>query len=215
MKIRYYLRGLGLGILVTAIFFMVSGKNSQPMSDEMIKARAKELGMSESVVLSELSTEEETAEENTTEITTNEEVTTEQVEEETTVTEETVSEEPVSEETEAEETSSEEAVSEDSTEETVVEVASQSSSTQEAEPESETPENTASNTEPVTITVNRGEGSDTVSRRLQEAGLVADAHEYDKYLMANGYDKRIGAGEHVIPAGATWEDIAKTLCNMR
>lgn len=215
MKIRYYLRGLGLGILVTAIFFMVSGNNSQPMSDEMIKARAKELGMSESVVLSELSTEEETAEENTTEITTNEEVTTEQVEEETTVTEETVSEEPVSEETEAEETSSEEAVSEESTEETVVEVASQSSNTQEAEPESETPENTASNTEPVTITVNRGEGSDTVSRRLQEAGLVADAHEYDKYLMANGYDKRIGAGEHVIPAGATWEDIAKTLCNMR
>lgn len=215
MKIRYYLRGLGLGILVTAIFFMVSGNNSQPMSDEMIKARAKELGMSESVVLSELSTEEETAEENTTEITTNEEVTTEQVEEETTVTEETVSEEPVSEETEAEETSSEEAVSEESTEETVVEVASQSSNTQEAEPESETPENAASNTEPVTITVNRGEGSDTVSRRLQEAGLVADAHEYDKYLMANGYDKRIGAGEHVIPAGATWEDIAKTLCNMR
>lgn len=215
MKIRYYLRGLGLGILVTAIFFMVSGNNSQPMSDEMIKARAKELGMSESVVLSELSTEEETAEENTTEITTNEEVTTEQVEEETTVTEETVSEEPVSEETEAEETSSEEAVSEESTEETVVEVASQSSNTQEAEPESETPENAASNTESVTITVNRGEGSDTVSRRLQEAGLVADAHEYDKYLMANGYDKRIGAGEHVIPAGATWEDIAKTLCNMR
>lgn len=215
MKIRYYLRGLGLGILVTAIFFMVSGNNSQPMSDEMIKARAKELGMSESVVLSELSTEEETAEENTTEITANEETTTEQVEVETTVTEETVSEEPVSEETEAEETSSEEAVSEDSTEETVVEVASQSSSTQEAEPEAETPENTASNTEPVTITVNRGEGSDTVSRRLQEAGLVADAHEYDKYLMANGYDKRIGAGEHVIPAGATWEDIAKTLCNMR
>lgn len=215
MKIRYYLRGLGLGILVTAIFFMVSGKNSQPMSDEMIKARAKELGMSESVVLSELSTEEETAEENTTEITTNEEATTEQVEEETTVTEEAVSEEPVSEETEAEETSSEEAVSEESTEETVVEVASQSSSTQEAEPESETPENAASNTEPVTITINRGEGSDTVSRRLQEAGLVADAHEYDKYLMANGYDKRIGAGEHVIPAGATWEDIAKTLCNMR
>lgn len=215
MKIRYYLRGLGLGILVTAIFFMVSGKNSQPMSDEMIKARAKELGMSESVVLSELSTVEETTEENTTEITTNEEVTTEQVEEETTVTEETVSEEPVSEETEVEETSSEEAVSEESREETVVEVASQSSSTQEAEPESETPENAASNTEPVTITVNRGEGSDTVSRRLQEAGLVADAHEYDKYLMANGYDKRIGAGEHVIPAGATWEDIAKTLCNMR
>ncbi len=220
MKIRYYLRGLGLGILVTAIFFMVSGKNSRPMSDEMIKARAKELGMSESVVLSELSTEEETVEKIAEEIVTKEEAVVEQTEVDSTVAEETVaeevtSEETVSEETEAEEPSSEEAVSEESTEETVVEVPSQSSDTEEAKPESESPENTASNTEPVTVTVNRGEGSDTVSRRLQEAGLVADAHEYDKYLMANGYDKRIGAGEHVIPAGATWEDIAKTLCNMK
>ena len=59
MKIRYYLRGLGLGILVTAIFFMVSGKSDQAMSDEMIKARARELGMSESVVLADLSKQEE------------------------------------------------------------------------------------------------------------------------------------------------------------
>ena len=208
MKIRYYLRGLGLGILVTSIFFMVSGKNSQPMSDEMIKARAKELGMSESVVLAELATEEETTEmeiaevetteevnttEVTTELATEEMTTTEALETDSAETEETVTEESVSEETVAEE------VSEENAEET----------------EPELPESTASNTEPVTVTVNRGEGSDTVSRRLQEAGLVADAYEYDKYLMANGYDKRIGAGNHVIPAGATWEDIAKILCNMK
>ena len=208
MKIRYYLRGLGLGILVTSIFFMVSGKNSKPMSDEMIKARAKELGMSESVVLAELATEVETTETeitevettdevteevSTTEIATEEMTTTEALETDSAETEETVTEESVSEETVAEE------VSEENAEET----------------EPELPESTASNTEPVTVTVNRGEGSDTVSRRLQEAGLVADAYEYDRYLMANGYDKRIGAGNHVIPAGATWEDIAKILCNMK
>lgn len=210
MKIRYYLRGLGLGILVTAIFFMVSGKNSQPMSDEMIKARAKELGMSESVVLSELSTQEETVVETTEEITTEAESVVEQTKEESLATEETVTEEAVS-----EEAASEEAIIEESEEEPVVEVVSQPSNEEEAEQESESQANTTSNTEPVTITVNRGEGSDTVSRRLQEAGLVADAHEYDKYLMANGYDKRIGVGEHVIPAGATWEDIAKILCNMK
>lgn len=210
MKIRYYLRGLGLGILVTAIFFMVSGKNSQPMSDEMIKARAKELGMSESVVLSELSMQEETVVETTEEITTEAESVVEQTKEESLATEETVTEEAVS-----EEAASEEAIIEESEEEPVVEVVSQPSNEEESEQESESQANTTSNTEPVTITVNRGEGSDTVSRRLQEAGLVADAHEYDKYLMANGYDKRIGVGEHVIPAGATWEDIAKILCNMK
>lgn len=203
MKIRYYLRGLGLGILVTAIFFMVSGKNTQTMSDEMIKARAKELGMSESVVLSELSTEEQTVEEIPEETTVTEESA--PVEETVTEPEETVTEEEV---TTEETVTEEEAVTEEVTSEEMV-------SEEEAEPSTEQNEEVASNSEPVTIIVNRGEGSDTVSRHLQEAGLVADAHEYDRYLMANGYDKRIGAGEHVIPAGATWEDIAKILCNMK
>ncbi len=220
MKIRYYLRGLGLGILVTAIFFMVSGKNSQTMSDEMIKARAKELGMTESVVLSELAVaEEETVsvpEETTEEANTIEESAEESISEEVSTVEETVTE-PVETETSLEEeTIVEETVVEESTEETVVEVASESSSkSEETTAVAESTESTAPNTEPVSVTVNRGEGSDTVSRRLQEAGLVADAYEYDRYLMANGYDKRIGAGEHVIPAGATWEDIAKILCNMK
>jgi len=225
MKIRYYLRGLGLGILVTAIFFMVSGKNSQTMSDEMIKARAKELGMTESGVLSDLAVaEEETVYESVPEET--EEVnSTEGISEENESQDVTDVEEPVVESVEetaepeisvVEESVEEETSVEESEEETVVETASQSSDkTQETEANSESTENAASNTEPVSVTVNRGEGSDTVSRRLQELGLVADAYEYDRYLMANGYDKRIGAGEHVIPVGATWEDIAKILCNMK
>ena len=219
MKIRYYLRGLGLGILVTAIFFMVSGNDVQPMSDEMIKARARELGMSESVVLSELSGKEAVAEsveeiiteEAVVEPTIEESVATEETVAEDVVTKEAVSEEAVSEEAVSEEPVSEETVNEESNEEEASLSLSEETSVQ--EPESV--DNITSNTETVTVTVNRGEGSDTVSRRLQEAGLVADAHEYDKYLMANGYDKRIGVGEHVIPAGATWEDIAKILCNMK
>lgn len=186
MKIRYYLRGLGLGILITSIFFLVSNSGAaRTMSDEQIKARAKELGMIENKVLAEISTEEAGKEETIVE-----EVTTEVVE-----TIEAVMET-------VEEAETVETTVEESTEET----------TEESQSVEETG-NTAPNTEPVTIVVNRGEGSDTVSRRLQEAGLVADAYEYDRYLMANGYDKRIGAGEHVIPAGATWEEIAKELCN--
>jgi len=206
MKIRYYLRGLGLGILVTAIFFMISGKSSQTMSDEMIKARAKELGMSESVVLSELPVKEET----------------------TLLEEEEMPEETITVVAETEETLVEESVAEESNEKVVEEITEEVAEevaieTEEeiaeeftqAEPVTETEVQIAENTEPIVIVVNRGEGSDTVSGRLQEAGLVADAHEYDKYLMANGYDKRIGVGNHTIPAGATWEDIAKILCNMK
>ena len=215
MKIRYYLRGLGLGVLVTAIFFMVSDNSSGTMSDEMIKQRAKELGMTESMVLAEMASEEEPVSDTET-------VMAEVVEVEASLQEETIAEETLSEETATQETM-ETSVEETETEaeaETVEETAEEM--TQEAETEQETvaesasepEESVSANTEPVTIVVNRGEGSDTVSKRLQEAGLVADAYEYDRYLMANGYDKRIGAGEHVIPAGATWEEIAKILCNM-
>ena len=46
MKLKTYLRGLGLGLIVAAL---VTGAGSrQTMSDEQIKARAKELGMMES-----------------------------------------------------------------------------------------------------------------------------------------------------------------------
>ena len=186
------------------------------MTDEQVKARARELGMTESMVLADLAVKETTEEaveeivesivEDTVEAGTLEESTIEESATEETATvkeEESVSEEEASvpEEESLEEMSEEEPNSE----------AGENEPVKEAEEEA----GSAPNTEPVTIMVNRGEGSDTVSRRLQEAGLVADAHEYDRYLMANGYDKKIGAGEHVIPAGATWEVIARTLCNMQ
>lgn len=214
MKIRYYLRGLGIGILFTSIFFLVSnGSSNQTMTDEQVKARAKELGMTESTVLADISVKE------TIEATV--EATMEAVVEESTVEEVSSvaeTEEVATEETETTEVKAEMVEESVSEEESVEETPEVEEPTSEAEqkPDATTQEeqNAAPNTSPVTIMVNRGEGSDTVSRRLQEAGLVADAYEYDRYLMANGYDKRIGAGEHVIPAGATWEEIAKILCNM-
>jgi len=42
---------------------------------------------------------------------------------------------------------------------------------------------------------------------LEEAGLVEDAWEYDKYLIDNGCSKKVHAGTHQIPAGAGWEEI--------
>ncbi|MEZ3425832.1 MAG: hypothetical protein K1W13_00280 [Lachnospiraceae bacterium] len=37
---------------------------------------------------------------------------------------------------------------------------------------------------------------------------MEDAKEYDKYLCANGYDKKIRAGSYEIPKGASDEEIA-------
>lgn len=53
MERKYYLRGLGLGIVVTAVIMGVALSGRRRMTDEQIIARAKELGMVENTLLSE------------------------------------------------------------------------------------------------------------------------------------------------------------------
>ena len=204
MKIRYYLRGLGLGILITAVFFLLGDNSGKTMSDEMIKARAKELGMVESTVLADISESvQETEESVSTEMA---------VEEIVTETEETMieeSSEEISEVIESTEVVSEEEST--ATEEESEELTDEEETVKEVISEEENSEESVPTGQMISIVVNRGEGSDTVSQRLYEAGLIDDPYAYDRYLMQNGYDKRIGAGEHMVPMGADWQEIAQIL----
>ena len=181
MKLRYYLRGLGIGILVTAALFLSMKDSAKPMTDAQVIARAKELGMIENPVLSDLETE------------------TESEEQEETITESSMPQETVPETTETEaESTEEESTEEESTEEETIE---EEPITQELQEGST-----------VIIVVNKGDGSDTVSRKLYEAGLVEDAKTFDRYLMQNGYDRKIAAGSHEIPVNASDKEIAEILC---
>ena len=54
MKRKYYLRGLGIGILVTAFILGITSDKPRAMTDEEVMARAKELGMVENTVLSNI-----------------------------------------------------------------------------------------------------------------------------------------------------------------
>ena len=47
MKLKYQLRGLGIGMIVTAILMGVATGHAIPLTDAEIKARALELGMVE------------------------------------------------------------------------------------------------------------------------------------------------------------------------
>ena len=72
MKLRYYMRGLGIGILVTALLLVLSGRKENSLSDQQIIERATELGMvmDDKSVLKESKTEakqEETTPETETE----------------------------------------------------------------------------------------------------------------------------------------------------
>ena len=221
---RYYLRGIGIGIVLSALLrgiFAGAGK----MTDNEVKERAKELGMVEQqeLVLADLKdTQETTPEESKIEEST-------QAVEDTAATEESfeavestetvesteavesletaesseASEE--SKETEsAESKTAEESKAAESTETVESTVASEESKTTESSEQASTP----APGEIVTIVVERCNSSLQLAKIVQKAGLVADAKAFDDFLCKNGYDRKINNGTYEIPMGSTEEEIA-------
>ncbi len=197
MKLKYYLRGLGIGMIVTALILGISfssrQEQAQTMTDDQIRERAAELGMVDSseLTLAALqngamqpteSTPQETQTQNSPEAAT---------EPEETQTPET--------NTEPEVTVTPEVTNEP---ETTV--------TPEATPEPEATK-VPEQTQTAGITINRGDDSGSVSRRLYEAGLVENAKAFDNYLCNNGYSRSINPGTYEIVPGTSEEEIAKII----
>lgn len=209
MKLKYYLRGLGIGIVVTALLMGYSNKNraAEPKAEVATEETAGDLLADR-----------------------NGEATTEEVIEQSTV--ENVTVETDSAETSEEETSQEETVSELESSTQEAETITETESVTETETESVQTEETTDKKEQTqssmeadagnallqtTIEINivRGDDSGTVARKLQNAGMVESATEYDAYLMQHGYDKKIRVGKVEIPVDATWQEIAEYISGKR
>lgn len=260
MKLRYYMRGLGIGIFVTAILMALTihGKTER-LTDEQIIERAEALGMemkySSDVLADTVSnnTVEKAAE------AAKEDTLPEQVKEETSLSNqlqaEAMEENPLlagagvdssadEQGNNAADTAQQDIYHEDpdaaERTEAKTDTADRKEQTQDgsaqenAAGEKNTAQNasadakaagqdegvagetSAADTQTVTgaakqITVSSGDGSDTVARKLYEAGLISDVAAYDRYLCQNGYDKKICTGVKTIPAGATEAEIAQIL----
>lgn len=229
MELKYYLRGLGLGIVVTAIIMGIASSRNSTMTDEEVIERAKQLGMIEDRVLSEAAAEDAeisdkgsgdggnaAANENGP-VVENSSTLQNEVQNENTPPDETV---PVdgngtvstdgndavngSEEENAAETSA--AVLPDDEE-----TGQEETPPEPEEPEAEIPPDNTDSGASMIITVGSGDGSYTVSKKLEDAGAVASASAFDTFLCENGYDKRIRAGSYTIPAGAGNEQIARMI----
>ena len=237
MNLKVYLRGLGIGIIVTAIIMLViAGQNKASLSDSEIRERALALGMvDDSATLSQLElkndkdivlpekTEEPQTTEAAEEVTAteeNEEKKEPEATEEGTVSdgnEEAVEEVKAPEETEEAkepEAAEEVKVSEDDME---AEASEASEATLEASEENteavadEQKVTNFDNGEKISFSVKSGEGSYTVAKHLSEIGLVSNATDFDNYLCRTGLDRRINAGSFSIPTSATEEEIANIL----
>ena len=180
MKLKYYLRGLGIGILVTAVIMGVTqGSRKETLSDREIRERAAALGMVEpGNSLADLEAAETPA---ATEI-------------------------PEAAETPAA---------------TETPEAAETPAATEAPASTETPEVTARPTQKpaeeeegssYTFEIQAGDSSYQVAYRLQQAGLVADARDFDNYLCSKGYDRKLKTGSYEIPETATEEEISEILC---
>lgn len=188
MKLKYYLRGLGIGILVTTVILSLAGVGRKNMTDEEVVKRAKELGMVESTLLSDLPDQTKT--------------------DEVRPTEPEISLQPETSEPEESASTPETPVAPEETPEAPEETPVAPEETP-VSPEDGNPDIPAGET--VTLVIGRGESSTTVSKNLKKAGIVEDAAAFDRFLCNNGYDKKIITGTYEIPYGASEEEIAKII----
>lgn len=229
MELKYYLRGLGLGIVVTAVIMGLALSGKRTMTDEEVIARAKTLGMvenTESMLLSDAAAQEDDEAQEAEE--------TEQVadpaEQEP---QEAVTEEAVMEENSQADVSEGDNTEEEDSEDTQAVTSAQKSDPAEQDAEeaadAKQPETDASETQTeqaaaetestdnqqeVTITIVSGDSSYSVAKKLADAGIVLTAESYDAYLCANGYDKKLRTGTFTIPKTASDEQIARIVTGM-
>lgn len=71
---------------------------------------------------------------------------------------------------------------------------------------------TVKSTDTVSVEVKSGMSSESAAAAVKDAGLVDDDIEFNKYLCANGYDKRLRVGQYDIPKDSDFDTIAKYLC---
>lgn len=206
MNLKYYLRGLGLGIVITAVLLGITsgGRKAEPTEAEII-TKAKELGMIEA---SELAQYVEDAKLDT------EKKLRADIEEETFAR--------IEEEFRAELEKEDEKQDGNGTASVQPEGLGESPADGSAEgmpdgPGSGMPADGDSETvpEPVEFTVHEGELPKDVCIRLEQAGLVESASEFEKFLQENGYDRSVVARNYKIPAGADAEKIARIITGHR
>lgn len=221
MERKYYLRGLGIGIAMTAIIMGISLSGDKSMSNDEIIARAKELGMVENTVLSKPTDEEEKSGntenvEDEQDIADNPQDTLESNPDDIAATDDIAEDDEgdsrVDNDSE-DQPDSEDAGAEDSETEYAGITGEEENNPEENEEseggEPEPANGIVASSELKVITINSGDGSYTVAKKLADVGVITSAKNFDTYLCENGYDKRLRTGTYSIPADASDEQIAR------
>lgn len=213
MRLKYFLRGVGVGIVVTTLILTIAHNANRQMSDNEIIERARELGMAFGVPAQ--TEPQQTSEEETTGVP---QVTSGSEEHDTTEGsggDQTTGEDMAQETTEGKTTEAGTTTEAEGETETTTTAVKEQETTQ---PE-ETTDSGVSGTEPAgdviqyTLTIVSGMSSNTVARILLENGIIEDAQDFNDFMERNGYAERIRVGSFAVNSGMSYEELAGVFCS--
>lgn len=197
MKLKYYLRGLGIGILITTIIFIIGihVNQDQMFSDEEVIRRAKALGMvmdeTDGKTINELNKDKKQDSETKDQKDSQKED----------------SKESKNDNKDNQEQAKDDQTKNDQTKNDQTKADAQSEKTQ----DSNTAITQKQTVEQVEISILPGEYSDTISQKLLDAGLIDDKAAFSKYINDTNVDNLIQPGTFTVPKGASYEEVAKIL----
>lgn len=236
MRLKYYLRGAGVGVLVTTLIFitvLAFNNASKPTTDDQIIADAMALGMvfpdqvetkaEDSGVIPVETVEkpdEQSEPDKTYEVAENSEGSIDDaqqlaqtLEEIKNLTDAAATEQANLDAQKAADSSEKktEDVKTDTTAETKTDTKPEVK--EDTKPETKTEENAVvtSTAEKIAFSVGGGDSSYDVAKNLVKQGLVQDALAYDRYLEQNGYDRKLKTGTFYLNTNMSEEDIAQVL----
>ena len=199
MNLKSYFRGIGAGMIVTAIIMGVSMPkiaSADPVEKETLIETVEQKETEDKKEIAEaipsVSGDEAFEKEVIKAVSNNEAIRNEVKEEEDTEAKEETQNEEVKEE-----------VKEEEPEEEIL--------PKPIDPMPEGEEGYTDLGELVEIKVIPGDSSVSVARRIYEAGLVESAIELDEFLCQNGYDKSISVGTYEIANGSDFDTIGKII----
>lgn len=198
MRLKYYLRGLGLGIIFAVFIMMVGYHNhGSSMSDSEIIEKAKALGMVETEDSSGMKNDKKT--DNKTDEKSDKK--TDTSEPDTTIADTSAAEDTQTGTDNTDVDNIAGTADADTTAPSDV-AATDSAASDAAQPQQNTT---------FTVTVGSGDTCRMIAERLQAAGIIDDAEKFRAYMGQKGVDQFIADGSHEIPYGASYDDIINIL----
>ncbi len=211
MKLKYYLRGLGMGILFATIIMAIAF--SSRLTDKEVEKRARDMGMvyheetSKKLVKDEQSQDEKSESGSKNETTSTEDNTKNS---EIKDTDNKLSSE-AKDKSEKETTSKKQETT--TKKETKAATKKATSKAKEKETTNKKEETTKKPEEKKTFQISPGMSSNVLAENLERLGIVKNAGEFNSYLESNGYASRLVVGDYSISGSVSYETLAKLVTN--